>query len=306
MLDIHRLVLLRELSLHGTIAAAARARSLTPSAVSQQLALLQREAGAVLLVRDGRRLVLTEAARVLVAHTERVLAELESAHAAVAALEQSVAGVVRLGAFPTAASALAAPAIAACQREHQDLQVNLDEHETSEGIAALKAGRLDALLVYEYSILPKVADQGIEMTPLIIEALLAAVPVGLRLPRGRLPVAALAGQRWVAPDSDTALRTALERSCALAGFAPDLAYTSDDYTVILALVEAGLGVSLVPQLALEGASTGVRLRALAGAELSRAVSVAIRAGSGRNPAVAALVASLRGAAEALRLRKPTR
>lgn len=100
MLDVHRLRLLRELSRRGTIAAAAAASSLTPSAVSQQLAVLAREVGAPLYFRDGRRLVLTEAGAVLVEHTEHVLTELERARAGVAALTSTVRGVLRLAAFP--------------------------------------------------------------------------------------------------------------------------------------------------------------------------------------------------------------
>ncbi|MGH3435241.1 MAG: LysR substrate-binding domain-containing protein [Sciscionella sp.] len=299
MLDVHRLRLLRELAARGTIAATAQACSLTASAVSQQLSLLQREIGTPLLIKDGRRLLLTEAARVLVSHTERVLAELEAARAGVAALSASVGGVVRLAAFPTAASSLVPSAIAASRAAHPDLRVLLEERETADGIAALKAGHLDVALVYEYNLLPEVADAGIELAVLAVESLLAAVPATLRLPRGRLRLEVLRDQPWIAPRSDGALRATLERACGLAGFAPQLDYTSDDYTVILALVRAGLGVSLVPQLALEGVSTGVRLRAVAEPELARTVSVAVRAGSGATPSIAVVVNALREAAEQL-------
>lgn len=304
MLDVHRLRLLRELASRGTIVATARACSLTPSAVSQQLSLLQRQVGAPLLVRDGRRLILTEAARVLVEHTERVLADLERAQAAVAALASGVGGVVRLGAFPTAASSLVPPAIAAVRSAHPDLKVLLEDRETTEGIAALKAGELDVLVVYEYNLLPEVADAGIELTPLVTESLLAAVPVTLRLPRGKLRLAVLRDQPWIAPHSDSALRATLERACGLAGFAPRLDYTNDDYTVILALVSAGLGASLVPQLAIEGTAADIRLRAVAEPALSRTVSVAVRSGSARTPSIAVMVENLRDAAAKLRLRSP--
>src|SRR5579875_809763 len=166
MFDMHRLRLLRELATWGTIPAAAEACSLTPSAVSQQLSALQREAGVPLLVRDGRRVILTEAARVLVAHTEHILAELEAARADVAALSANVGGVVRLAAFPTAASTLVPAAIAACRAAYPGLRVMLEDSEPATGIAALKAGHIDVLLVYEYSLLPEVADAGVELTPL--------------------------------------------------------------------------------------------------------------------------------------------
>ena len=301
MLDVHRLRLLRELAQHGTIAATARVCSLTPSAVSQQLSLLQREVGTPLLVRDGRGVLLTEAGRTLVAHTERILAELEEAGASIAALSESVSGVVRLAAFPTAASSLVPAAIAATRAAHPEVKVLLEEAETAEGVAALKAGRLDLLIVYEYNLLPDITDAGIELTPLVTESLLAAVPTGVRLPRGRLRLDVLRDQPWIAPRSDTALRAILERACGLAGFAPQVDYTSDDYTVILALVAAGLGVSLVPPLAAETVSATLRLRPVADPTLSRRVSVAARAGSTRTPRIAVLIRNLRHAAAELRV-----
>ncbi|GAB3301958.1 LysR family transcriptional regulator [Parasphingorhabdus pacifica] len=296
MYDLHRLRLLRELAVHGTIAATAQACSLTPSAVSQQLSLLQREVGVSLLVRDGRRVLLTEAARVLVSHTERILAEMEHAHAGVAALSGSVGGVVRLAAFPTAASSLVPTAIANSQVAHPELKVRLVETEPGEGVPALKAGHLDLLLTYAYNQLPEVDDAGIELTPLITEPLYAAVAPGFSLPSGQLGLEALRDQPWIAPRSDTALRTVLERACGQAGFAPQLDYTSDDYTVILALVSAGLGVSLVPPLATEGMSADVRLCPVAEPSLSRKVSVAARTGSSHTPNFAVLLDNLRESA----------
>ncbi|HLI38045.1 MAG TPA: LysR family transcriptional regulator [Streptosporangiaceae bacterium] len=301
MFDMHRLRLLRELAAWGTVTAAAEACSLTPSAVSQQLSALQREAGVPLLVRDGRRVILTEAARVLVGHTERILAELEAAQADIAALSATVGGVVRLAAFPTAASTLAPAAIAACRAEHPSLRVMLEDSEPAKGVAALKAGHIDVLLVYEYNLLPQVADPGIELTPLVAESLLAAVPLALRLPPGQLHLERLRSQPWIAPRSDTALRATLERACGLAGFAPQVDYTSDDYTVILSLVSAGLGVTLIPQLVIESASADLRLHPVAAPMLSRTVSAAVRAGSSRTPSIAVLLAHLREAAAQLDL-----
>lgn len=301
MLDVHRLRLLRELAAHGTIASVARACALTPSAVSQQLALLRREAGAPLLVRDGRRVVLTDAARVLVSHTERILAELEAAAAGVAALSTEVTGVLRLAAFPTAASTLVPPAIAGCRAAHPDLRILLTGSEPDDGIAALRSGRVDVLLVYRYNLLPEVAEPGVELTALVTESLLAAVPPTFGLPPGELPLGELREERWIAPHSDTALRVTLDRACGLAGFAPRIDFTSDDYTVLLALVSAGLGVTVVPQLAVEGLAADVGRHPIATPALRRTVSAAVRSGSAGNPAVAALLSQLSAAAAAFPL-----
>lgn len=297
MLDVHRLRLLRELSRHGTIAATARVCSLTPSAVSQQLAVLEREAGAPLYFRDGRRLVLTEAALVLVEHAERVLAELERARASVAALTSTVRGVLGLAAFPTAARALAADAIGRCRAAHPDLRVRLSEMDNEEAVAALRGGRIDVALVYEYSLLPAVREPSVVTEPLLTEPLLLALPPDMAHGQGPLELASLADRPWVAASKDDALHAILARACAAAGFEPRLDFTSSDYTVIFALVSAGLGVSLVPRLALESMSAEIALREVADFALTRTVSAAVRAGSRRMPQIAAMVDALHEVAD---------
>ncbi len=295
MLEPRRLRLLRELANRGTVAATAEACGYTPSGVSQQLALLEREVRMPLLVREGRRVALTEAARVLVGHADRVLAELEAAEAALAGLARSVSGTVRLAAFPTAAAAFVPAAIARCRAEHPDLRVVLEEQETDEAVAAVRVGALDLALVYEYALLARLADPGVSAELLLTEPLLAALPAGREAP-DPLPLATLRDEAWIAPGSDTALRTVLDRACGLAGFAPAVDYASDDYTVIVALVAAGLGVSLLPLLAAESLSADVRLRPVAEPALTRTVSLVTRAGGREQPAVAALAGCLREAA----------
>jgi DNA-binding transcriptional LysR family regulator len=297
MLEPRRLRLLRELASRGTIAATAAACGYTPSGVSQQLALLEREVRMPLLVREGRRVALTEAARVLVDHAERVLAELEAAEAALAGLAGSVRGTARLAAFPTAAAAFVPSAIARCRAEHPDLRVVLSEMETDEAVAAVRSGGLDLALVYEYALMPRVADPGVDVGPLFTEPLLAALPAG-RDTAEQVPLSALRDEAWIAPHSDVAQRTALERACGLAGFAPAVDYASDDYTVIVALVAAGLGVALLPRLATESLSADVQLRPVVEPALTRTVSLVTRAGGRAHPAVAALARYLREAATA--------
>jgi DNA-binding transcriptional LysR family regulator len=297
MLDVHRLRLLRELSRHGTIAETARMCSLTPSAVSQQLTALEREVGTPLFFRDGRRLMFTEAARVLVEHAERILAELEEASAHVAELTSTVGGTLRLGTFPTAGRALVPAALARCKRAHPDLRVRLSEHETEGAIKALKSGHLDAALIYEYNLLPRVREPGIDIDVLLREPLLVAVPAGTH--SGPVALSELAEQPWIAAHNDDALHAMFERACGLAGFAPRVEYTSNDYTVIFALVGAGLGVALVPRLAVESPAGDCRLCEIADLQLSRTVAIAIRSGSRRNPPVSAVLKELRHAAHVL-------
>ncbi|HJQ47216.1 MAG TPA: LysR substrate-binding domain-containing protein [Amycolatopsis sp.] len=292
MLDVHRLRLLRALAQHGTIAATARACSLTPSAVSQQLSLLEKEVRAPLLIRDGRRLILTQAAQVLVEHTEEVLAALERASAGVAALSSTVRGILRIAAFPTAARALVPGAIARCRAAHPDLRAQLTERSVTEAVGDLKSGQVDLGLISEYNLLPGVRDPGVEADLLVREPLLAALPAALRIPPGPLRLNVLADQPWIAAASDDELHVMLERACGLAGFVPRLDFTSSDYTVIFALVEAGLGVSLVPRLALESMSADIQVHPVAEPELTRTVSVAVRAGSRRHPPIGAFLTAL--------------
>jgi DNA-binding transcriptional LysR family regulator len=295
MLEPRRLRLLRELASRGTIAATAEACGYTPSGVSQQLALLEREVRMPLLVREGRRVALTEAARVLVGHAERVLAELEAAEAALAGLGGSVRGTARLAAFPTAAAVLVPSAIARCRADHPDLRVVLSELETDDAVPAVRSGRIDVALIYEYALFPRVADPGVEVARLFTEPLLAALPAGRDAPE-QVALATLRDDAWIAPHSDTALRAVLDRACGLAGFEPTVDYASDDYTVIVALVAAGLGVALIPRLATEALSTDVQLRPVVAPQLTRTVSLVTRAGGRAHPTVAALAHSLREAA----------
>jgi DNA-binding transcriptional LysR family regulator len=291
-MDVRRLTLLRELSRHGTIAATARTCSLTPSAVSQQLTLLEREIGTPLLIRDGRRLVLTEAARLLVGHTEDVLAELERARASVAELTSVVRGVLRMSAFPTAARALAPQAIARSRQRYPDLRVELSEEQMPDALAAVVAGSRDLALIYEYNLLPRVRDAGVETEALLREPLLAAVPADDQ-GGGPVALADLAERSWIAPHGDAALRTVLDRACAIAGFEARVDYASGDYTAIFALVRAGLGVALVPRLALEPSQDDMSIREVTGAPLVRTISMAVRAGSRRNPGIAVMLDELR-------------
>src|SRR5690606_22886400 len=168
---------------------------------------------------------------------ERVLAELEAAEAALAGLAGAVQGTVQLAAFPTAAAAFVPPAIARCRAEHPDLRVVLTELETEEAVAAVRSGRIDLAIVYEYALLPRVADAGVAVERLFTEPLLAALPAGRAAP-DPLPLEDLRDDSWIAPHSDTGLRGVLDRACGLAGFAQTVDYASDDYTVIVALVAA--------------------------------------------------------------------
>ncbi|MDH6281323.1 LysR family transcriptional regulator [Prescottella agglutinans] len=297
MLDIRKLRLLRELAHRGTIAAVAEALSYTPSAVSQQIAALEREAGRPLLTRTGRRVSLTPAGVVLVEHTEAILADLERAEAALAASETGLTGSVRLGAFPTALRTVALPAMLEIVRTEPDLELTVTEVDPADVPDRLRGGRLDLALVHEYDNVPSTVGTGIELEPLLDEVVYLASPT----PPDEQGAAAIRGHsrsRWIVGNPGTLCHTMAVRTCQSQGFEPDVAHQVDDFATVLRLVAAGAGVALVPQLGATEVPAGVVLTAL---PIGRRTRIAYRRGSRSQPAFAAVSAELQRAAGHLRV-----
>jgi DNA-binding transcriptional LysR family regulator len=314
MLDVRRLRLLRDLAHLGTIAAVAQARAYTPSAVSQQLAALQRDAGVPLLEPAGRRVSLTPAGRSLVRHTETVLAALEAADAGLAAARAGLAGAVRIGAFPSAVRTLLPPALVALGRDHPALDLMIIELDPVAVPGALRDRRLDVALLHDYDLVPVEPDPALDSVPLLDETVFLAVPDGaagggpggpeeqagpVLLPAAaqagpaRDPVAGARRADWILATPGTLCHAVAMQACRAAGFAPRVRHHADDFTAVLALVAAGQGVSLVPQLGAAQPPPGVRLLPLPARRRNR---IAYRRGAGGHPAVAACVAALRAAA----------
>jgi DNA-binding transcriptional LysR family regulator len=292
MLDVKRLRVLREVAARGTLAAAAEALAFTPSAVSQQISALEREAGVPLLLRAGRGVRLTDAATRLVAHAEDVLAALERAEADLAGEAGRVHGTVTIGAFPTAARGLLPPALARLRGQAPDLRTLMHELEPHESLPALRLGELDAAVVHEYDLLPRRAERGTRFTHLIDDPMLLALPPGHPAVAEQVRLADLMNERWIGGQPDTSCYAIVLRACALAGYAAEIDFHSNDFSVVLALVEAGLGVAIVPELALRGVTTRAVLRPVAEMSLSRRISAAVRVGMTDHPAVRALVDAL--------------
>jgi DNA-binding transcriptional LysR family regulator len=302
MIEVRRLRLLRELAARGTVAAVATACSFTPSAVSQQLAVLERELGVQLFERAGRTLRLTEAARRAVAHAEVILADLERAEADLAALSGSVRGTVHLGAFPTALRALVPAALGRCREEHPELRVVLHQLEPQQSLPALKLGDLGVAVCYEYDLLPHQTDPGLELAPLLVDPMQVALPPGHPATAETVALGKLRDERWITAPDGTACHAHIVRACALASFAPRIEAYSDDFSATLAMVEAGLGVSLLPELATSTQRTRAELRRVADMPLNRRLLAAVRAGSAQHPAFAAVVDALTTTASAMHSR----
>ncbi|MFD6938965.1 LysR family transcriptional regulator [Streptomyces goshikiensis] len=298
MLDVRRLRLLRELARRGTIAAVAEALAFSPSAVSQQLGVLEREAGLPLLERTGRRVRLTPAGEDLVQHAEAVLERLERAEADLAEARTGLAGALRVGSFPTATRAIVPAALITLARRHPRLEPMVCETDPAAVAHALRAGDLDVALVHEYDFVPAPREPGLTTEPLYGEAMYLAAPAapaGTPEEAGRDQGAVLrthAEAPWITATPGTLCHAMTVRACQAAGFTPRVRHQVDEFATVLALVAAGQGVAVVPQLGITGADHAVGLTRLL---MERRTQLAFRSGAGAHPAVAAFGAALRAA-----------
>jgi DNA-binding transcriptional LysR family regulator len=249
LLDVRKLRVLREVAARGTIAAAAESLGMTPSAASQQLAALERQAGDVeLVVRTGRSVKLTPAGVRLVAHTERVLEHLEAARVDLTPDVDSVSGELHVAAFGTAIRHVLAPAIVQLRADHPALDIGVIEHDTETALAALLTGTIDLALTYDYDLLPTTAPVGATIDLLLEEPMHLVVPKRLAGDGSPLDLADLSNERWIAPCEGTSCNTFVQRACNQAGFTPELWALSSDFAAITELVAADVGVALVPAL----------------------------------------------------------
>jgi DNA-binding transcriptional LysR family regulator len=303
MLELRRLRLLRELSERGTIAAVADALQFTPSAVSQQLAILEREVGVRLLERAGRGVRLTDPALVLVEHADALLERAALAEADLAAAAGAVTGRARIAGFQSVSLRLALPAMEALRREAPRLRCELIEAEPEQALPALALGDVDLVLGDEWQHQPWRLPPGLERHELLRDPVHLILPVrhpAARRHRDAVPLAELAGEAWTSGHVGMAWEELTQRTCREhGGFDPDIRHRTNDATVSLALVARGLAVALLPDLVLPGRHAGIALRAIAEAPVGRAIFAVTRASDTERPSTKALVAAVRNAADAL-------
>ncbi|WP_460367054.1 LysR family transcriptional regulator, partial [Actinocorallia lasiicapitis] len=238
--------------------------------MAQQLAALEREAGAPLLERTGRRVALTPAARALVGHTEKIIGVLEQAGAELAAARSELGGTLRIGVFPTAVRTVLSPALVALSREHPGLELRVTELDPATVPDALRAGTLDVALLQEYDYVPAEPDPALDTEPLLEETVQLASLTGD-------PLDAQGDAPWIVASPGTLCHTMAVRACQSAGFSPRIRHHADDFGMVLALVAAGQGVALVPELGTEDAPPEVILRPL---PAGRRTLIAYRRGTG--------------------------
>ena len=294
MLDVRRLRVLHAVSAYGSVTAAAAALGYSAPAVSQQLAALEREVGMRLTERAGRGVELTPAAHILVGHTDALLARLDVAEADLATLRDQIAGRVTLAAFPSAATSLVPAAWAALAGSAPQVRLDLTEMEPEESLPAVLRGETDVAVAHEYDLLPRPLDPLFERRELLDDPVVLAIPADYPAD-GPVPLAELAGQPFLAPRQATSCAEMIQRACARAGFVPRVVARASDFQVLLSLVAAGAGVTLVPGLAARWLPPRVRLVPPAD-PVTRRVFTVSRRGGDRKPAVRVVLDALSDAA----------
>jgi DNA-binding transcriptional LysR family regulator len=290
--DIKKLRILRTLAETGTVTAAAERLFMTPSAVSQQLSALARQLGTPLLEASGRRVRLTPAAELLLRHAEAVFAQLERAEAELAGHLRGEVGEVRLGAFSTAIPALVVPAVEALREAQPGLTVSVREAEAAEAYTLLAEGEVDlALSLGAHA--PTAHDPKFSLFALHADPLDIALPAGHPLAdEPGLRLSQLADESWIHGHSGpwAHITTAV---CEAAGFVPVRSHAAADWQAIVAMVGAGMGVALLPRMAVVPRGERVVVRVLEADRPRRHVVAAVRRGAERAPGAGRVLEELR-------------
>jgi DNA-binding transcriptional LysR family regulator len=293
MVDLRRLRALRAVADHGTLAAAADALHLTPSAVSQQLAALEKEVARPLLEPAGRSVRLTPAAHVLLGHADALFAQLERMEGELAAQDAAPRGEVWVAGFPTALAGLLAPAAGSLRQAAPAVELRIREAETDDAVALLVARDVDLILGMECQAAPRRDDARFHREELLGDVLDAVLALDHPLAgRARINLAELDREGWVAPPVGWSCDEVFLAGCRAAGFSPRVLHRAGDWQAVMGLVAAGLGISLVPRLAQGAPPPGVVVIPLTGVPPKRHAFAACRGGAESSPAIRAVLDAL--------------
>ena len=296
MLELTRLKVFREVACLGSFTKAAETLGYAQPSISHHVAQLERELGAQLFERQARRVQLTPAGQVFLGHVQSVLIQLADAEREVAETAKVGGRVLRVAAFPTAAATLIPAAVAAFRAGSPTVDLRLTEADPPESVPALLAGDHDLALVYDYPALGGGPEAGVDLEPLFVDHMAVAVPAAHPLAgSGSVRLEQLSRETWLAPHSSVC-RDAVDFACRKAGFVPDVVSETNDYMAAQGLVAAGVGVALLPRLAVAmSRRPGVALLALSELVVERVTFIATRSGAYRSPQTDAFRAALRQA-----------
>jgi DNA-binding transcriptional LysR family regulator len=290
MLNLGRLRVLSEVLARGSFSGAAEALSYTQSAVSQAIARLEAEVGATLVVRDRRGVRPTAAGAMLVEHAEVIFAQVEAAEEDLAAVLGVRGGRLRVASFPSAGATLMPLAVAAFRARHPDVTLTLAEGEPEQIAPRLRAGEFDLALLFEFPGVRERAGVGLRTVALLEDPMHVVLPAAHPLAaKPALTLADLRDEEWVQTSASSPCARHVVRSCLAAGFEPHATFESDDYETVQGLVAAGVGVALIPRLALTRVHAGIVVRGLAPASPARKVVAATMSGPGVAPAAETMI-----------------
>jgi DNA-binding transcriptional LysR family regulator len=298
MLNVGRIKVLCEVVRRGSFSGAAEALSYTQSAVSQAIARLEAETGATLIVRDRGGVRPTAAGASLVEHAEGIFAQIDAAETELAAVLGVRAGRLRVASFPSAGATLMPLAIATFRRRHPDVALTLAEGEPEDIAPRLRAGEFDLALLFEFPGARERVGARLRTEQLLVDPMHVALPAEHPLAdKPRLTLVDLRDQDWVQTSATSPCARHVVRSCVAAGFEPKVTFESDDYETVQGLVAAGVGVALIPRLALTHVHPGVVVRDLAPRSPARRVVAATIGAPGVSPAAATMIGILADAAK---------
>jgi len=301
MLDVKRMKVLREVAARGSFSAAAESMSFTQSAVSQQIAALERETGATLLERGPRGVRLTDAGRALVSHTDAILSRIDDAEEELAALAGLRGGRLRLASFQSGGATLLPRAVKAFHERHPAVELSMIEAEPDEAQERLRSGETDVAVVYDFEPVPDTLGDDLELAHLLDDPYDAVIASDHPLAaRRRLRLADLADDPWIASTDRCGCRVITERATEDAGFEARVAFEADETMAAQAFVAAGVGVTIFPRLALSPLHPGVVTRSLGREAPVRRIWAARLANAYRSPASEAMMQILLDVAEEFR------
>jgi DNA-binding transcriptional LysR family regulator len=298
MLDVRKLAALREIAAHGSFSAAARRLNYSQSAISQQVAQLEREVGTLLIERQGRSIRLTPAGQALADRAGPILRDLREAEAELEAITGLRRGTLRLTAFASAAATVVPPAVARFRAGHPSVAVAMTIADSGAALSQVANGEADIAIINKSDTFA--ADRAVAISGLLEDPMRVALPLGHRLAERRsLRLADLSAEPWVlATGSSCADWEVFATACRRAGFEPRIAFRHDDYLALQGLVAAGLGVALLPDLATASVRDDIVLRPLAPRGPVRHVTAVMMAGYCQSPTVEAMLEALRDSAAA--------
>src|SRR5215208_8022393 len=293
MLDVRRMRVLREVAARGSFSAAAEALSFTQSAVSQQIAALEREAGAVLVERRARGVRLTEAGEAVVRHAESILAKLSEAEAELEAIAGLRGGRLRMAAFESAAATIMPIAIARFSEAHPGVELSMTLEEPEVAVAALRAGDIDLAVTFGGGKPQDRGGDGVMHHHVLEDPMYLVLPPNHPLARKRgVRLADLADEPWIGGAPDCECNRMISQACMRFGFDPRIAFETDDYAAVQGFVAAGVGVSLIAELGLRTIRDDIVVRPLGRDTPVRQIYATALTGY-RSPATVAMIDLLR-------------